>query len=86
MGKRCRFSDRIRQAVDASGMRRCAVSEKIGLHESQMSRFMAGKGGLSMAALDRLAALLKIEVTFPEQTDGKRVQGRKRGGRSVRGR
>ncbi len=57
-----RFSDQIRAAVDASGMSRYRICRDIGLSQPTMSRFMAGKSGLSMESLDRLAELLGLAV------------------------
>ncbi len=57
-----RFSDQIRAAVDASGMSRYRICREIGLSQPTMSRFMAGKSGLSMESLDRLAELLGLAV------------------------
>jgi transcriptional regulator with XRE-family HTH domain len=62
MSKPRRFSDQIRHAVDASGMSRYAICAKIGLNQGAMSRFMSGKGGLSMGVLDRLAEVLGLRV------------------------
>jgi ribosome-binding protein aMBF1 (putative translation factor) len=56
--KRQRFSDQIRQAIDASGRSRYQICKDLELSESTMSRFMADKGGLSMEVVDKLAALL----------------------------
>ena len=56
------FSDQIRAAVDASGMSRYRICREIGLSQPTMSRFMAGKSGLSMETLDRLADLLGLVV------------------------
>ena len=56
------FSDQIRHAVDASGLSRYRICKEIDITESTMSRFMNGKGGLSMTSLDRLAALLGLAV------------------------
>jgi plasmid maintenance system antidote protein VapI len=64
MGQK-RFSDQIRDAVDSSGMSRYAICKAIGRPESSMSRFMAGKGGLSMDTLDRLAELLGLSLARP---------------------
>jgi transcriptional regulator with XRE-family HTH domain len=57
-----RFSDQIRRVVDASGRSRYAICKAIGLPQSAMSRFMTGKGGLSMDTLDKLAELLGFSV------------------------
>lgn len=60
--KRKRFSDQIREAVDASGMSRYRLCTEIKMGQPTMSRFMNGKGGLSTDALDRLADLLNLDV------------------------
>ncbi len=57
------FSDQIRDAVDASGLTRYRVCKEAGINPAQMSRFMSGKGGLSLASLDRLADLLELRIT-----------------------
>jgi plasmid maintenance system antidote protein VapI len=57
-----KLSDEIRDAVDASGMSRYAIAKALGVAESTMSRFMSGKGGLSMEYIDRLAALLGLHI------------------------
>jgi transcriptional regulator with XRE-family HTH domain len=61
--KRTRLSDQIRQAVDASGLTRYRICKTLGLAESTKSRFMTGKGGLSMEYLDALAELLDLNIT-----------------------
>lgn len=48
--------------MDASGLSRYRIAKEIGIGEATMSRFMTGKGGLSMASLDRLAGLLGLEI------------------------
>ena len=57
-----RFSDQIRDAVNASELSRYSICKAIGLNQGAMSRFMAGKSGLSMDALDRLAEHIGLEV------------------------
>lgn len=56
------FSDQIREAVDASGLSRYRICREIEIAEATMSRFMSGKGGLSMASLDRLGRLLGLTI------------------------
>ncbi len=63
MSKRRRsFSDEVRQAVDASDMSRYRICQEIDLNQSTMSRFMAGRSGLSLDTLDRLAVVLDLHV------------------------
>lgn len=57
-----RLNDQIRDAVAGSGMSRYAICKAIELDQGAMSRFMNGKAGLSLDVLDRLAALLGLEV------------------------
>jgi transcriptional regulator with XRE-family HTH domain len=57
------FSDQLRRAIDESGMSRYAVCKAIGVHQSTMSKFMNGKGGMSIQALERLGELLGLHVT-----------------------
>lgn len=64
-----RFSDQIRAAVDDSGLSRYSICQRIGLSQAAMSRFMAGKSGLSMATLDRLADLLGLAVVTRPKTN-----------------
>ena len=59
-----RFSDQIRQAVDASGMTRYRICKTLGLDQSVLSRFMAG-AGMELANIDRLADLLGLTLTRP---------------------
>jgi transcriptional regulator with XRE-family HTH domain len=60
--RRVSLSDQIRRAVDASGLSRYRIAKELGIAESTMSRFMAGKGGLSLANLDALADLLNLNI------------------------
>jgi transcriptional regulator with XRE-family HTH domain len=57
-----KLSDEIREAVNASGMSRYAIAKSLGIAESTMSRFMNGKGGLSMDFIDRLAELRGLHI------------------------
>jgi transcriptional regulator with XRE-family HTH domain len=67
-----RFSDKIRAAVDASGMSRYAICKAIGLNQGAMSRFMSGKSGIAMDTLDRLAELLGLDVVARHKAQSKR--------------
>jgi transcriptional regulator with XRE-family HTH domain len=80
MGKRrVKLSDQIRRAVDASGMSRYRIAKDLGIAESTISRFMSGKGGLSMEYIDALADLLGLNVTTVKRRrqKGKRTPDKK---------
>jgi plasmid maintenance system antidote protein VapI len=67
-----KLSDEIREAVNASGMSRYAICKTLGIAEATMSRFMNGKGGLSMEFIDRLAELLGLHmVVRPAKKQGR---------------
>jgi transcriptional regulator with XRE-family HTH domain len=72
---RVKLSDQIRRAVDVSGLSRYRICKELGIAESTMSRFMTGRGGLSMDYLDALADLLGLDVQAGKRppADGKRA-------------
>lgn len=57
-----KFTEQLRRAIDESGMSRREVCARIGLDESVMSRFMAGRSGLALANVDRLCSLLGLKL------------------------
>ena len=67
-----KLSDQVRQAIDASGMTWYRIRTTLGLAESTMSRFMSGKGGLSLEVLDALADLLNLNLTTNQRHSKKR--------------
>ena len=71
--RRIRLSDQIRRAVAASGLTRYRISKITGIDQAVLSRFMAGKVGLSMSALDRLADALELDVVARKQ---RKMKGR----------
>jgi transcriptional regulator with XRE-family HTH domain len=63
-----RFSDQIRDAISGSKLSRYRICADIRLDQATLSRFMNGKGNLSLETIDRLAELLKFRVVVaPEQ-------------------
>jgi transcriptional regulator with XRE-family HTH domain len=63
------LSDEIRDAVNASPLSRYSICKSLELSQPAMSRFMSGQGGLSLAVLDRLAALLDLHITVGLQRE-----------------
>ena len=56
--------DEIRQAIDRSDHSRYAISKAIDISQAQLSRLMAGKSGLSIDSLERLAEFLNLEIVI----------------------
>ena len=67
--KREKLSDQVRWAVAASGRSRYSICKALGLAEATMSRFMNGRGGLSMDTLDALADLLDLNIVVGTVTN-----------------
>ena len=52
----------VRRAIAACGLTRYELCQRTGTAESVLSRFMAGKTGLTTPTLDNLAPLLGLRV------------------------
>lgn len=70
MYRRTSLSSQLRAAVQSSGMTRRQISDKLGVTEGLLSHFMAGRKGLSMPVIDRLAELLGHELTARNKGSG----------------
>lgn len=66
------LSGQLRRAIRRSGTSRYRICKQIGLSESAMSKFMAGKVGLSMEVLDRLFPLLGLRLVVGGRSAGLR--------------
>jgi len=74
--KRLTLNDKVRRAVDASGMSRYAICKASGVKQAAMSRFMAGKRGITLTTLDALADVLGLDLVV-RKPPGKRGHKRK---------
>ena len=73
MGKKhVQFSDQIRKAIKDSGKTCYRISQETDIAEAALSRFMNRKGGLSMAALDRLAECIGLRAVLSEKSKSKK--------------
>ena len=89
--KRTRLSDQIRQAVDACVLSRYRICKETGIDQGAFSRFMAGKVGMTMANLDAVADVLRLDVVargpvkvLPNQKPGRKPK-RKHGAAKRKG-
>ena len=56
------LSEQIRRVIKESELSRFAIATLSKIDHGAFSRFMVGRGGLSMASLDRLAEVLALKV------------------------
>ena len=56
------ITEQVRLAIDARGESRYAICKATGIDQGQLSKFMTGKLGLSLDALDVLCAYLGLEL------------------------
>jgi ribosome-binding protein aMBF1 (putative translation factor) len=56
-------SETIRQAIRKSPMSCYQIAKQAKMSESQLSRFLSGQSGLTIATLDRLAPVLGLKLT-----------------------
>src|SRR6185503_11464572 len=55
------LSEQLRGAIMATGKSNYSICKEAGVSQAAMSRFIAGKGGWSLASLDKLVAALQIQ-------------------------
>jgi len=60
--RRQTMSDAVRRAIENAGVTRYRICRAAGIDKASISRFMAGKTGLTLASLDRLADVLGLDV------------------------
>ena len=61
-GRRDKLTDQIRRAIDESGVSRYRLWKETGIDQAVLSRFMAGKAGMTLKSLDVLADALELQV------------------------
>jgi len=60
--RRDKLTDQIRRAIDKSGVSRYRLWKETGIDQATLSRFMAGKAGMTLKSLDVLADALELRV------------------------
>jgi transcriptional regulator with XRE-family HTH domain len=63
--------DEIRKAIEASDKTRYQLWKETGIKQSQLSRLMSGRGGVSVENLELLAAALGLEILIRRQRKGR---------------
>lgn len=57
-----KVSERLRKAIERSGMSRYEIARRSGVEQSSLSRFVNGERGLSQEAIDAICALFGLRL------------------------
>ncbi len=66
-----RIAEQIRTAIDESNLTPSEIARRSGIDKSIISRFMSGKGGLTLESIEKLAPVLGLRIV-----GGKRLKKR----------
>jgi plasmid maintenance system antidote protein VapI len=70
------LSDSLRRAIQLSGQSRYEISLAVGVAQSVLSRFVAGKRSITLETADRLASHFGLSLLpFDHRTQGARKAG-----------
>ena len=74
--KRTKVTDQLRRAIETADKSRYALAQETGIDQATLSRFMNGKGGLSMDGWDLLAEALGLELVAKRPAKKGQTKGR----------
>ena len=63
--------DSIREAIRKSGKSRYAIAKETGIDEGQLSKFMRGKAGLSLANLEAILETINLQLKVVKRGEHK---------------
>jgi transcriptional regulator with XRE-family HTH domain len=72
MASRASFREQLRRAIRRSGLSRYAIAKQTGIQQSQLSRFMSGERGLSIAAIEAICTLIGAGIVTTPKPKRKR--------------
>lgn len=58
----------LQRVIEASGMTVYKIAKESGVDKAQLSRFLSGKGGMTLDTIERLAPVLGIAITTTKTT------------------
>lgn len=64
--------DQLRRAIEKSSKTRYRLWQETGIEQSQLSRFMAGRAGLGIEHIEKLAEALDLELSLHKRTKKKK--------------
>lgn len=66
------LTDQLRDAVRRSEVTRYRLSQELGIDQAALSRFVSGERGLSLEAIDKLAAYLGLRLVSDRRPKGRK--------------
>lgn len=66
------LTDQLREAVRRCQVTRYRLSQELGIDQAALSRFVSGERGLSLEAIDKLAAYLGLRLVGPDTRKGRK--------------
>jgi len=70
--ERAKLTDQLRAAIQAADKSMGQIARESGIDIATISRFLHGKGGLSMDGLDSLAYFLQVRLTTEKESGKKK--------------
>ena len=77
--KRIKMTDQLRRAIETADKSRYKLAQETGIDQATLSRFMHGKGGLSLDGWDLLAEALGLELVARRPAKRRAKKGEPKG-------
>lgn len=77
MAKQTKFTDQLRAAIRKSEKTRYQISAETGIAQSTLSKFMHGKGGLSVEGIDLICKSLGARLIVESEAGQSKQESRK---------
>ena len=61
--KKTSLTDQLRQLIEDAEISRYQLWQQTGIDQAVLSKFVNGKGGLSMESLDKIGEVLNLQIT-----------------------
>ena len=73
--KNTSLTDQLRQLIETAEISRYQLWQQTGIDQAVLSKFVNGKGGLSMESLDKIGEVLNLQITTRPITSAQRRKG-----------
>ena len=73
--KNTSLTDQLRQLIETAEISRYQLWQQTGIDQAVLSKFVNGKGGLSMESLDKIGGVLNLQITKSSKKPAPRRKG-----------